>query len=210
MNQPEKIRVFTVDDHPLLREGIAAIVNNEPDMLIISQASNGREAIQQFREQRPDVTLMDLRLPDISGIDAMIAIRNEFSDARIVMLTTFEGDVEIQRALAAGARGYILKNMPPRDLVDVVRQVHAGKKRIPAEVAAQLAEHVSDEALTERERNVLQHVASGNRNRDIAEQLFISEETVKVHVKHIMEKLGASDRTEAVTIAVRRGIIQLE
>src|SRR5439155_18000869 len=165
VNQPVKIRVFTVDDHPLLREGIAAIINNEPDMLIIGQASNGREAIQQFREQRPHVTLMDLRLPDISGIDAMIAIRNEFSDARIVILTTFEGDVEIQRALAAGARGYILKSMPPRDLVDVVRQVHAGKKRIPAEVAAQLAEHVSDEALTEREREVLQHVAGGNRNR---------------------------------------------
>ncbi len=210
MNEPAKIRVFTVDDHPLLREGIAAIIDNEPDMLIIGQASNGREAIQQFREQRPHVTLMDLRLPDISGIDAMIAIRNEFSEARIVMLTTFEGDVEIQRALAAGARGYILKNMPPRDLVDVVRQVHAGKKRIPAEVAAQLAEHVSDEALTGREREVLQHVAGGNRNRDIADLLFISEETVKVHIKHIMEKLGASDRTEAVTIAVRRGIIQLE
>jgi DNA-binding NarL/FixJ family response regulator len=210
MNQPARIRVFTVDDHPLLREGIAAIIDNEPDMFIVGQASNGREAIQQFREQRPHVTLMDLRLPDISGIDAMIAIRNEFSDARIVMLTTFEGDVEIQRALAAGARGYILKNMPPRDLVDVVRQVHAGKKRIPTEVAAQLAEHVSDEALTEREREVLRHVAGGNRNRDIAQQLFISEETVKVHIKHIMEKLGASDRTEAVTIAVRRGIIQLE
>jgi DNA-binding NarL/FixJ family response regulator len=209
VNEPAKIRVFTVDDHPLLREGIAAVINNEPDMLITGQASNGREAIQQFREQQPDVTLMDLRLPDISGIDAMIAIRNEFSDARIVMLTTFEGDVEIQRALAAGARGYILKNLPPRDLVDVVRQVHAGKKRIPAEVAAQLAEHVSDEALTAREREVLQHIAGGNRNRDIAERLFISEETVKVHIKHIMEKLDASDRTEAVTVAVRRGIIQL-
>jgi DNA-binding NarL/FixJ family response regulator len=209
VNEPAKIRVFTVDDHPLLREGIAAVINNEPDMLITGQASNGREAIQQFREQQPDVTLMDLRLPDISGIDAMIAIRNEFSDARIVMLTTFEGDVEIQRALAAGARGYILKNLPPRDLVDIVRQVHAGKKRIPAEVAAQLAEHVSDEALTAREREVLQHIAGGNRNRDIAERLFISEETVKVHVKHIMEKLDASDRTEAVTVAVRRGIIQL-
>jgi DNA-binding NarL/FixJ family response regulator len=209
VDEPEKIRVFTVDDHPLLREGIAAIINNEPDMLIIGQASNGREAIQRCREQRPDVTLMDLRLPDISGIDAVIAIRNECSDARIVMLTTFEGDVEIRRALAAGARGYILKNMPPGDLVDVVRQVHVGRKRIPAEVAAQLAEHVSDEALTDREREVLQHVAGGNRNRDIAERLFISEETVKVHIKHIMEKLDASDRTEAVTVAVRRGIIQL-
>jgi DNA-binding NarL/FixJ family response regulator len=209
MSEPRKIRVFSVDDHPLLREGIAAIIDSQPDMLMVAQASTGREAIQQFREHRPDVTLMDLRMPDISGIDAMIAIRAEFSDARIVMLTTFEGDVEIQRALAAGARGYVLKNMPPRELIEVVRQVHAGKKRIPNEIAAQLAEHVSDEALTAREIDVLQHVAGGNRNRDIAEQLFISEETVKVHVKHIMEKLGASDRTAAVAIAVRRGIIQL-
>jgi DNA-binding NarL/FixJ family response regulator len=205
----QKIRVFTVDDHALLREGIAAVINNERDMVVVSQAAAGREAIQRYREYRPDVTLMDLRLPDISGIDAMIAIRNDFPDARIVMLTTFEGDVEIKRALAAGARGYVLKSMPPRELVEVVRQVHAGKKRIPAEIAAQLAEHVSDEPLTERECDVLQHVAGGNRNRDIAELLSISEETVKVHVKHIMEKLGANDRTEAVAIAVRRGIIQL-
>jgi DNA-binding NarL/FixJ family response regulator len=209
VSEPAKIRVFSVDDHPLLREGIAAVVNNEPDMVMVAQASNGREAIQQFRDQQPDVTLMDLRLPDISGIDAMIAIRQESPDARVVMLTTFEGDVEIQRALAAGARGYILKNMPPRELVGVIRQVYAGKKRIPVEIAAQLAEHLSDEPLTEREREVLQHIAGGNRNRDIADRLFISEETVKVHVKHIMEKLGASDRTEAVAIAVRRGIIQL-
>lgn len=209
MSAQSKIRVFSVDDHPLLREGIAAIINNESDMEMVAQASTGREAIQQFRDVRPDVTLMDLRLPDISGIDAMIAIRGEFAEARIVMLTTFEGDAEIQRALAAGARGYVLKNMHPKDLVDVVRQVHLGRKRIPHEVAAQLAEHVSDEALTEREIDVLQHVAGGNRNRDIAEQLFISEETVKVHVKHIMEKLGANDRTQAVAIAVRRGIIQL-
>jgi DNA-binding NarL/FixJ family response regulator len=152
---------------------------------------------------------MDLRLPDISGIDTMIAIRSEFEDARIVVLTTFEGDVEIKRALAAGARGYVLKSMPPKDLADVVRQVHAGKKRIPPEVAAHLAEHLADEPLTERERDVLNHVAGGNRNREIGEKLHISEETVKVHLKHIMEKLGASDRTEAVTIAVRRGIIQL-
>ena len=209
MTEQTKIRVFSVDDHPLLREGIATIINNQPDMIMVAQAATGREAIRQFREHRPDVTLMDLRLPDISGIDAMMAIRNEFPDARIVILTTFEGDVEIQRALAAGARGYILKNMPPQELAGAVRQVHAGKKRIPAEVAARLAEHVSDEALTEREKDVLKHVAGGNRNRDIAERLFISEDTVKVHVKHIMEKLGASDRTEAVTIAVRRGIIQL-
>jgi len=204
-----KIRVFSVDDHPLLREGIAAIINNERDMVMVAQAETGRDAIRQYREQRPDVTLMDLRLPDLSGIDAMIAIRNEFRDARIVMLTTFEGDVEMQRALVAGARGYILKNMPPEELVTVVRQVHAGKKRIPPEVAVRLAEHVTDESLTERERDVLVHVADGNRNRDIAERLLISEDTVKVHVKHIMEKLGANDRTEAVTIAIRRGIIEL-
>jgi DNA-binding NarL/FixJ family response regulator len=204
-----KIRVFSVDDHPLLREGIAAIINNEPDMVMVAHAATGRDAIHQFREHRPDVTLMDLRLPDIGGIDAMIAIHNDFPDARIVMLTTFEGDVEMQRALVAGARGYILKSMPPRELVEVIRQVHAGKKRIPPEVAARIAEHVSDEALTAREKDVLKHVAGGNRNRDIAERLFISEDTVKVHVKHIMEKLGANDRTEAVTIALRRGIIEL-
>ena len=209
MTELAKIRVFSVDDHPLLREGIATIINNEPDMVMVAQAATGREAIHQFRAHRPDVTLMDLRLPDISGIDVMIAIRNEFTDARIVMLTTFEGDVDIQRALAAGARGYVLKNMPPQELADVVRQVHAGKKRIPPEVAALLAEHVSDETLTVREKDVLKHVADGNRNRDIAERLFISEETVKVHVKHIMEKLGANDRNEAVTIALRRGLIEL-
>src|SRR4029450_13194918 len=172
MSDQHHIRVFSVDDHPLLREGIAAIINNQQDMLIGAQASTGREPIQQFREHRPDVTLMDLRLPDISGIDAMMGIRNEFPDARIVMLTTFEGDVEILGALAAGARGYILKSMPPRDLVGVVREVHAGKKRIPPEIAARLAEHVTDEALTAREKDVLKHVAGGHRNRDIAARLF--------------------------------------
>jgi DNA-binding NarL/FixJ family response regulator len=209
MSDQTSIRVLSVDDHPLLRQGIAAIINSQPDMLLVAEASRGSEAIQKFREHQPDVTLMDLRLPDMSGIDTMIAIRTEFGDARIVMLTTFEGDVEVQRALEAGARGYMLKSTPPKDLVEVIRQVHAGKKRVPAELAAQLAEHLSDEALTEREVDVLRHVAGGNRNRDIAELLFISEETVKVHVKHIMEKLGANDRTQAVAIAVRRGIIQL-
>ena len=209
MSDQTHIRVFSVDDHPLLREGIAAIINNQPDMQIVAQAANGSEAIQMFRQHQPDVTLMDLRLPDMSGIEAMIAIRTEFPDARIIMLTTFEGDAEIRRALEAGARGYMLKNMPPKDLVEVIRQVHAGKKRIPAEVAAHLAEYMGDYALTEREIDVLRQVAGGNRNREIGERLFISEETVKVHIKHIMEKLGASDRTEAVAIAVRRGIIQL-
>ncbi len=209
MSDPTRIRVLCVDDHPLLREGIAAIINSQPDMVLIADASNGTEAIQKFKEHRPDVTLMDLRLPDISGVDSLMAIRADAPDARIIMLSTFEGDVEIQRALQAGARAYLLKNMPPKELVEVIRQVHAGKKRIPTEIAAHLAEHLSDEALTDREIDVLKHVGGGNRNRDIAERLFISEETVKVHIKHIMEKLGASDRTQAVAIAVRRGIIQL-
>jgi DNA-binding NarL/FixJ family response regulator len=209
MNKETRIRVFSVDDHPLLREGIAAVINNQSDMLIVAQAASAQEAIEQFRKHQPDVTLMDLRLPDVSGTDAMIAIRSEFPDARIIILTTFEGDVEIQRALEAGARGYMLKSMPPKELVEVIRQVHAGKKRIPSQLAAQLAEHMSDEDLTAREIEVLSQIAGGNRNRDIAEKLFITEETVKVHIKHIMNKLGASDRTQAVAIALRRGIIQL-
>jgi len=198
-----------VDDHPLLRQGIAAIIESQPDMALVSQAATGGEAVQKYRECKPDITLMDLRLPDISGIDAMIGIRSEFPDARIVMLTTFEGDVEIQRALQAGARGYLLKSTPPDELVQAIRQVHAGKKRVPAEVAAQLAEHMSFESLTPREVEVLREVAEGNRNKDIAQRLFISEETVKVHIKHIMDKLGANDRTQAISIGVRRGIIQL-
>jgi DNA-binding NarL/FixJ family response regulator len=209
MSEAIKIRVFSVDDHPLMHEGLATVIKNQPDMLLIAEASNGREALQRFREHKPDVTLMDLRLPDISGVDAMIAIRTEFPEARVIILTTFAGDVEIQNALAAGARAYILKSMPPKELVEVIRQVHAGKRRIPPEIAANLAEHYSDEALTGREVEVLREIAGGNRNRDIADKLFITEETVKVHIKHIMEKLGASDRTQAVAIGVRRGIIQL-
>ena len=209
MINQNSIRILSVDDHPLVREGIAALINNQPDMQVVAQAATASEAIRMFREHQPDITLMDLRLPDSSGIEAMIAIRTEFPDARIIVLTTFEGDVDIRRSLEAGARGYMLKNMPPKELVEVIRQVHAGKKRIPAEVAANLAEHLGDDVLTEREMEVLGYVASGNRNRDIAERLFITEETVKVHIKHIMEKLGASDRTQAMAIAVRRGIIQL-
>ena len=209
MSEAQRIRIFSVDDHPLLHEGIATVIRNQPDMVLVAEASTGHMAVQGFRQHKPDVTLMDLRLPDMSGIDAMIGIRSEFPDARVIILTTFAGDVEIQRALEAGARAYVLKSMPPRELVEVIRQVHSGKKRIPAEIAAHLAEHYSDEALTGREVEVLRQVAGGNRNRDIADKLFITEETVKVHIKHIMEKLGAADRTQAVAIGVRRGIIQL-
>jgi len=209
MNEQKQIRVMSVDDHPLLREGIVAVVNSQKDMQIVAQAATGQEAIEQFRKHRPGVVLMDLRLPDISGIDAMIAICKEFPEARVIVVTTVEGDAEISRALAGGARGYVLKSMPPKDLVEVIRQVNAGKKRIPSEVAARLAEHFDGDALTAREVEVLAQVASGNRNRDIADKLFITEETVKVHIKHIMEKLDAKDRTQAVSIGIRRGIIHL-
>jgi len=203
------IRVMCVDDHPLMREGIGTVIRSQQDMTLVVEACNGREAVEAFRKHRPDVTFMDLRLPDMSGIDALVAIRTEFPDARIIMLTTFEGDAEIQRALHAGARSYLLKSTPADELLDTVRHVHGGRKRIPPEIAAQIAEHVSEVPLTRREIEILQEMAGGHRNRTIGERLFIAEETVKVHVKHLMEKLGAKDRTDAVAIGVRRGIIRL-
>ncbi len=209
MNETVRIRVLSVDDHPLVREGIAALINDQPDMRMAAQGASGKEAIQRFRDHQPDVVLLDVRLPDMSGIDAMITIRSEFPDARIIIVTSSEGDTEMQRALEGGARGYMLKSMPPKDLLEAIRKVHAGKKAIPPEIAARLANHYSDETLTEREIEILQQIAEGNRNRDIADKLFISEGTVKVHIKHIMGKLGANDRTQAITIAVRRGIIHL-
>jgi DNA-binding NarL/FixJ family response regulator len=209
MTDPESIRVLSVDDHPLLREGIAAVIDSEPDMTIVARASTAVDGIQAFRKHRPDITLMDLRLPDLSGVKAIMAIRAEFPDARIIVLTMFEGDVDIQRALEAGARGYLLKSMPPDDLVKTIRQVHAGKRHVPPEVAAQLFQYMGEESLTPREMEVLQHVSTGERNREIGEFLCISEDTVKVHLKSIMEKLRAKDRTQAIAIAVRRGIIRL-
>lgn len=209
MTEAAPIRILAIDDHPLLREGIGTIINHQQGMQMIGGASNAQEGLQEFRKLKPDVTLMDLRLPDMNGIEAMRGILAEYPDARVVILTTFEGDVEIQRALEAGAFGYILKSMPPKELVEVIRMVHAGKKKIPPQVAARLAEHLGEESLTSREIEVLQYLSGGNRNKDIADRLFISEETVKVHVKHIMEKLGAADRTQAVSIGLRRGIIHL-
>jgi len=200
---------LSVDDHPLFREGIGAIINCQPDLSLVGVASTGAEAIELFRASRPDVTLMDLRLPDLSGLDALIAIRSEFPDARVIVLTTFEGDMDVKRTLKAGARGYLLKSMPAQQMLDMIRQVHAGKKCVPAEIAAGLVEHLGEEGLSKREVEVLQQVAEGHRNRDIAAKLFIAEETVKVHVKHILDKLGANDRTQSVAIAARRGIIQL-
>lgn len=206
---PARIRILSVDDHPLVREGIVAVINGQPDMEVVAQASTGQEAIEYFNKHKPDITLMDLRLPDMSGIDAVLALRANFPEARIIMLTTFDSGAEIQRALGAGARSYMLKTMQPKEMTEIIRRVHAGKKHIPPDVATQLAEHIGDEPLTDREIEVLQLAMGGNRNRDIANRLFISEETVKAHIKHAMEKLGATDRTQAVTIAAKRGIIQL-
>jgi DNA-binding NarL/FixJ family response regulator len=203
------IGVLAVDDHALLREGIAALVNAESDMKLIAEASNGQEAIEKFRVHRPDVTLMDLQMPGLNGIEAIIGIRSEFPDARIIVLTTYLGDVQVLRALRAGARGYLLKGDVPRELLDTIRAVHAGQKRVPPEVAAELAEHAVADELSSREIGVLRLIASGNANKEIAVQLSIAEDTVKSHVTSILAKLGANDRTHAVTIGLKRGIIEL-
>ena len=201
------IRILAVDDHPLVREGIATLVAGQPDMTLVAEASNGRDAIQQFRTHRPDVTLMDLQMPDMNGLDAIIAIRNESPEARIIVLTTYTGDVQILRALKAGARAYLLKNLLHKELLETIRAVHAGKKTLSPEASFQLAEHATDDALTPGEISVLRLIAAGNANKQIADQLLITEETVKGRVKNILSKLGANDRTHAATIGIKRGII---
>ena len=201
------IRILTVDDHPLLREGIAAVLNGEQDIELVAEAVNGREAIELFRQHRPDITLMDLQMPDMNGIEAIIAIRSEFPNARFVVLTTYQGDVQAVRALKAGASGYLLKSMLRKDLLDTIRVVHAGRRRIPPEIATELADHIAEDTLTDREIEVLRRVANGNSNKIIGAQLNVSEATIKGHLKSILAKLGANDRTHAVTIAIRRGFI---
>lgn len=202
------IRILSVDDHALLRKGLAAVVNVEPDMKLIAEASNGEDAIEKFRIHRPDVTLMDLQMPGLSGIEATIRILNEFPDARIIVLTTYSGDAQVLRALRAGARAYLLKGHD-RELIETIHAVHKGQKRIPPEVATELAEHVTDDELSEREIEVLQLIAAGNSNKQIANVLFVAEATIKSRVANILSKLGASDRAHAVTIALKRGIIEL-
>lgn len=206
---PNRIRILAVDDHPLLLEGVAALVASQTDMELVAEATDGRQAIAQFRKHRPDITLMDLQLPDMEGVDAMIAIHSEFPEARIIVLTTYTGDIQVLRALKAGARAYLLKGLLRKELLETIRAVHAGQKRIPPEVAAQLAEYAAEDALTSREIDVLRLVAAGNANKQIAAQLSITEETVKGHVKNILSKLRANDRTHAVTIGLKRGIIKL-
>jgi len=209
MDARSPIRILTVDDHPLLREGIAAVLANEADMIVVAEASNGREAVEQFRAHRPDVTLMDLQMPGMNGTEAILAIRKEFPEARIIVLTTYSGDAQAVRALKAGASGYLLKSMVRKELVETIRCVHGGKKRVPPEIAVEMAEHHADDALTEREIEVLREVAAGNANKAVALRLAVSEETVKAHMRSILSKLGANDRTHAVTIALKRGIIEI-
>jgi DNA-binding NarL/FixJ family response regulator len=204
-----QIRILAVDDHVLVREGIAVLVGTQPDMTLVAQASNGREAIQQFRTHRPDVTLMDLQMPEMIGFDAIVAIRGEFPDAKIIVLTTYKGDVQILRALKAGAQGYLLKNTFHKELVETIRAVHAGRKALSPEASYEIAEHATDDALTPAEINVLRLIAAGNANKQIADQLKITEETVKSRVKSILSKLGANDRTHAAMIGMKRGIIEL-
>lgn len=205
----EVIRILTVDDHQLLREGIAAVLDGQGDMTIVGQAGNGHEAIESFRRLRPDVTLMDLRMPDMSGLEAILAIRKDFPQARIIVLTTYAGDAQAAAALKAGASGYLLKNLVRKELIDTIRIVHGGKRRIPPEIATEIAEHVADDALSEREIEVLRRVAAGKSNKLIAAELDIAEGTVKTHMKSILPKLDASDRTHAVMIALKRGILDL-
>jgi DNA-binding NarL/FixJ family response regulator len=209
-NDLNAIRILTVDDHPVVRNGIAGLVADQSDMLLVGEASNGREAIQQFRAQQPDITLMDLQMPEMSGVDAIIAIRNEFSQARIIVLTTYTGDVQVVRALKAGAQGYLMKNLLHKELLEAIRKVHAGKKILSPEPSGEVASHAADDSLTPAEISVLRLIADGNANKQIAAQLSISEETVKSRVKNILSKLGAHDRTQAVTIALKRGIIELQ
>jgi len=205
----KQIRILSVEDHPVFRQGLATILETEPDMVLVGQAANGIEAIAEFRRHRPDITLMDLRLPGANGTDILIAIRGEFPNARIIMLSSSDSDGEIQRALRSGAAGYVLKSMPQDQLLEVIRSVHSGKRHVPAEVAALLAEHLGEEDLTPRELGVLQLIRDGYKNKQIADQLSISENTVNFHIKNIIDKLGANDRTHAVTIATRRGLLPL-
>lgn len=209
MSDRGAIRILAVDDHPVFRQGIAGLIADQPDMTLVGEASNGREAIQQFRTQRPDVTLMDLQMPDMNGLDAIIAIRNEFPQARIVVLTTYTGDVQVLRALKAGAEGYLLKNMLHKQLLETIRAVHAGKKALSPEASHEIASHATDDALSPGEISVLRLIAAGNGNKQIASQLSITEETVKSRVKNILSKLGANDRTHAAMIGIKRGIIDL-
>lgn len=212
MQGPEnagRMRILTVDDHPLLREGVASMINAEPDMQIVAEADSGAEAIRQFRNCRPDVTLMDLQMPGMNGVDAIKAIREEFEDARIIVLTTYTGDVQVLQALKAGAAGYLLKSALRTELLNAIRAVHIGQRHVSASIATEIAQHVGEVALSERELEVLRKVAAGNSNKQVAAQLGISEDTAKAHMKNILSKLNANDRTHAVTIAVKRGIIDI-